>query len=117
MRPKHTEPATIEGEPADIGRDPRKMTEAELVALGHHKRPLLRVIRANCIECAAGSEAEVRRCRMVACAMWPYRMGTNPHQRRELTDEQRAELGERMRVARTKGATVSEEDYLEDAEG
>lgn len=100
MRPKHTEPATIEGELADIGRDPRKMTEDEMIELGHTQRPLLRVIRANCVECCAGSEAEVRRCRMVACNMWPYRMGTNPFQRRELTDEQREELAARMRSIR-----------------
>jgi len=114
MKPKHTEPATIEGEPADIGRDPRKMTEAELVAFGHHKRPLLRVIRANCIECAGNNEAEVRRCRMVACPMWPYRMGTNPLQRRTLTDEQRAELAARMLAARAVGGKGAiEEDYVE----
>lgn len=100
MITRHTEAATIEGEPAQIGRDPRQMTEADLVALGHHKRPLLRAIRANCIECAGNNEAEVRRCRMVACPMWPYRMATNPFQRRELSDEQRAELGDRLRRAR-----------------
>src|SRR5580698_6962628 len=26
----------------------------------------------------AGAVAQVRRCRMLACPMWPYRMGTNP---------------------------------------
>jgi uncharacterized protein YjbI with pentapeptide repeats len=37
----HLEPSEVEGEPFEIGRDPRQMAEAELVALGHHKRPLL----------------------------------------------------------------------------
>jgi hypothetical protein len=110
MRSKHTESATVEGQPAEIGRDPRQMSETDLIALGHQKRPLLRVIRANCIECAGNSETEVRRCRMIACPMWPYRMGTNPFQRRELTEDQRSELAERMRVARTRiGATEADE--------
>lgn len=100
---RHTEPATVEGEPVEIGRDPRKMTEAELVALGHPRRPLLRAIRANCIECCGGTEAEVRRCRMVTCPMWPYRMATNPFQRRELSEEQRLEVAERLRATNPRG--------------
>ena len=96
----HTEPATIEGQQADIGRDPRRMTEAELAALNHHARPLLAVIRANCIECAGGSEAEVRRCRMVTCAFWPYRMSSNPFRHREMTEEQRTATAARLAAAR-----------------
>lgn len=95
------EPAIVEGQPFDIGRDPRKMTVAEIEAIGHHKRPLLRVIRENCIGCAGGSEAEVRRCRISNCPMWPCRMGTNPfHMARELSEEERAAAAERFRVAR-----------------
>ena len=64
--------------PALIGRDPRRLTAAQLEALGHSKQPLLRVIRTNCIECCAGNEAEVRRCGMRWCPFWPYRMASNP---------------------------------------
>lgn len=60
-----------------IGRHPGGMTTEELQALGHTKAPLLTVIRENCIECA-GSRSEVRRCAMAHCALWPYRMATNP---------------------------------------
>ncbi len=77
-RPLHLELATVEGRQAVIGRDPRRMSAAELNALGHHKRSLLRVIRENCIGCCAGHEAEVRRCALVDCPLWPYRMATNP---------------------------------------
>jgi hypothetical protein len=41
----YLEHANVEGEAAQIGRDPRKMTEADLNALGHSKRPLLAAIR------------------------------------------------------------------------
>jgi hypothetical protein len=40
----HLEHANVEGEATQIGRDPRKMTEAELNAGGHYKRPLLAAI-------------------------------------------------------------------------
>lgn len=100
MRKRHTKTATIEGETAEIGRDPRKMTVEELTELGHNRRPLLAVIRANCIDCAGGSEAEVRRCRLVACPMWPYRMSKNPFHRLELDDEQRAVRAERLAAGR-----------------
>jgi hypothetical protein len=85
----HLELAEVEGQPFEIGRDPRKMTEPELAAIGHHKRPLLAAIRQNCIEWCCGGRAEVRRCRIVTCPMWPYRMGTNPFRHHDLTDEQR----------------------------
>ena len=101
MRPKHTEIANVEGEMGEIGRDPREMTDAELNEIGHFKRPLLAAIRQNCVDCAGGSQAEVRRCRMVACPMWPYRMNANPFTHRELTQEQREAGAERLRTART----------------
>ena len=106
MRPKHVETGMVEGEAGEIGRDPRRMTEAELNEIGHFKRPILRAIRQNCIDCAGGSEAEVRRCRMAACPMWPYRMASNPFNSREMTDTQRAEAAERLRGARATRAAL-----------
>lgn len=94
----HQELDPAEGVP--VGRDPRTMTVADLEALGHHKRPLLSAIRQNCIDCCAGSPAEVRRCGMVACPMWPYRMGANPFAERTMTDEQRAAATARLHAAR-----------------
>jgi hypothetical protein len=76
------------------------LTEAELNALGHQARPLLEAIRENCIDCCGGSQAEVRRCRLVTCPFWPYRMSSNPFRRREMTDAQRAEVAARFAAAR-----------------
>jgi hypothetical protein len=83
-----------------VGRDPRRMAVAALNALGHHKRPLLKAIRENCVACAGNSQAEVRRCGMVACPFWPYRMGANPFVSRELTPEQREQAAARLRRQR-----------------
>jgi hypothetical protein len=97
---QHLEMDSVEQTP--VGRDPRKMTEAELKALGHEGMPLLKVIRAKCLDCANGSEAEVRRCGIVDCPLWCYRMNKNPFRGRDLTDEQRAAAGERLKNARLK---------------
>jgi hypothetical protein len=59
------------------GLDPRLMDRGLLAAL-HDPVPLLRAIRAKCLDCCCYQEAEVRRCTAVYCALWPYRMGTNP---------------------------------------
>lgn len=83
-----------------VGKDPRNLGEPELIELGCSKQPLLSVIRAKCIDCCAGNAAEVRRCGMIDCPLWPYRMGTNPFHRQDLTPEQRAARGERLRNAR-----------------
>jgi hypothetical protein len=44
----------------------------------HKKRPLLEAIREKCRDCSGGSLAEIRHCPVTKCALWPYRMGTNP---------------------------------------
>jgi hypothetical protein len=95
----HTEIAIVEGEAAAIGRDPRKMTEGELGALGHHKRPLLDAIREKCTDCCGGYVSEVRRCRISDCALWPYRLSENPFRnstRPGMTAEQKAEVAARF---------------------
>jgi hypothetical protein len=72
----------------DVGRDPREMTRAELELLGHGKKPLLRAMRARCLDCCAGQPNEVRLCTAVHCPLWPYRMSTDPW-RKEPSEAQR----------------------------
>jgi len=35
-----------------------------------------RAIRAKCLECQGGQQAEVTRCLITDCTLWPYRSGT-----------------------------------------
>ena len=42
---------------------------------------------------------------MIDCPLWPYRMNTNPLRRTNLTEEQRAERGARLKRARAGGFT------------
>lgn len=59
------------------GRDPSELTAEQFEAAGHVRAPLLRVIRAKCMDCCCQQQTEVRKCTAVACALWPYRMGHN----------------------------------------
>lgn len=64
------------------------MTEA-LRALGHLPMPVLKAIRAKCLDCSGGMQSEVRGCLVRDCVLYPFRMGSNPW-RAPLSDEQRA---------------------------
>jgi hypothetical protein len=88
-----------------IGRDPRRMSVAELTALGHQPRPLLAVIRAKCLDCVGDEPSEVRKCVAVDCALWPFRMAHNPF--RAISQAQR-EQGRRLAVRRSAGRSRSE---------
>lgn len=85
------------------GRDPRKMGSDDMQAIGLERVSRGDAIRAKCIDCMGGNSAEVRRCGDKACALWPFRMGTDPwREKREMTEEERAAAGERLRAAREK---------------
>ena len=99
---EHMEIDATEGCP--VGGNPRKMTQAELGAAGHTKTPLLTAIRANCLNCCMGSAAEVRRCGIADCSLWPYRMGTNPF-RAETSGAQRAAARRNMARLQAGAAT------------
>jgi hypothetical protein len=70
-----------------IGRDPRRMAQHELRAMGHEPMSATAAIRARCLDCC-GSPDEVRKCVATACPSWPWRMGTNPW-RQPMSEEQR----------------------------
>jgi hypothetical protein len=60
------------------GIDPRKISISLLKQIGHRKMPLLKIIRAKCMNCSGCALGEVRSCTFINCPLWPYRMGTNP---------------------------------------
>ena len=39
----------------------------------------IKAIRAKCLECSNGNNAEVRECVIPNCPLYPYRMGHNPY--------------------------------------
>ena len=40
-------------------------------------RPL-KAIRLKCLECMSKSAAEIQRCHIEECSLWPFRFGHNP---------------------------------------
>lgn len=40
--------------------------------------PPIKAIRAKCLDCTCGNSAEVRRCTVEKCPLYPYRMGHRP---------------------------------------
>jgi hypothetical protein len=81
------------------GKHPSDAAPAAMLEI-HKPLPILRVIREKCLDCCAGSETEVRKCTAIKCALWPYRMASNPFRRRELSDEQREASAKRLAAAR-----------------
>lgn len=42
------------------------------------KNSALLAIRAKCLDCACDSDAEIRKCTLSTCALYPFRMGKRP---------------------------------------
>ncbi len=58
-----------------------------------------KAIRAKCLDCCGGVAREVDRCRVVKCALHPFRLGKNPFRKpRQITDAQREALSGRLRA-------------------
>ena len=45
----------------------------------------MKAIRAKCLDCCAGQVAEVRRCELKNCPLFPYRTGHRPRQGTDTT--------------------------------
>jgi hypothetical protein len=101
-----------------IGRDPREMTPAELKALGHVAMTPLKVIRARCLDCCAGSASEVRNCTATQCPSWPMRMGFSPWRKplSEAERNRRAAHAKKMRSGKT-ASTKSKSSDAKSARG
>jgi hypothetical protein len=61
----------------------------------------VKAVRAFCLECCGGSTAEVKNCPRTVCPLYPFRFGKNPYrQRREMTEDEKRVLSDRLREAR-----------------
>jgi hypothetical protein len=80
-----------------IGKHPSDVP-SDFLSLKFRAQNPLKAIREKCVDCSCGNAAEVRKCVAVDCALWPFRMGTNPfRKKRELTPQQKREVAERFR--------------------
>lgn len=90
----YLEPSPYEADGGhSVGRDPRHIPLAELRQLQHPESPI-KAIRAKCIDCSGGSQAEARKCVSVKCPLWPMRMGVSTfHASRVATKNPQANFG------------------------
>jgi hypothetical protein len=100
------------GDSHRIGRDPRKMTQAELRHLGHEPKSVIQALRERCLDCCAGRADEVRKCMAVFCPAWPFRMGENPWR---TVSEGRRQAGRRLAAKRATRALNRKSDLPADA--
>jgi hypothetical protein len=85
-----------------VGRDPRTLSPVELDEMGRPRVSRGDAIRAKCIDCSGGNAAEARRCGMLDCALWPFRMSTDPFREpRQMTEAQREAAAVRLAKIRT----------------
>lgn len=60
-----------------------------------------KAIKYFCLaECCMGQKKEVKLCPSKWCPLHPYRFGTNPFNKKNLTEEQRKALAERLTKSR-----------------
>src|ERR1700704_5165854 len=90
----------ISAYPADegelIGKHPGDVP-SQVLSLKFRAQNPLKAIREKCLDCCCGNAAEVRKCVAVDCALWPFRMGTNPFRKKpELSPAQRRERADRL---------------------
>ena len=58
----------------------------------------MQAICTKCLDCMNGQKHEVKLCTCSDCPLFDFRLGKNPNvKKRELTDEQRAAMRERMK--------------------
>ena len=76
----------------------------------------VKAIRAFCLECSGDSTSEVKWCPREVCPLYPFRLGKNPYrQRREMTEEEKRVLADRLREARKNVGSSVESEATEDA--
>ena len=123
----------LNGEPRRHGRDPMSIPPEVLTAAGHPPRrtravlsalgdePIAQEIRGHkdlrqhCLACSSGSKAAVRRCVIIDCPLWPYRMGRNPHNPRRgrnpfvasTAPQGKAQVSDNQKLARTSSGPCS----------
>ncbi|WP_339002229.1 hypothetical protein KST09_04355 [Fusobacterium animalis] len=65
----------------------------------------MKAIRKKCLDCSCGSSEEVKNCFAKKCPLYQFRFGykldeNGNKRKRDLTDEQRQEMAERLKKVR-----------------
>ena len=63
---------------------------------------VLRAIKLKCLDCSTYTTNEIKECPVKNCPLYPFRLGKNPFRKRELSEEERNKLSERMKNIKRK---------------
>lgn len=68
-------------------------TDREALLLKYKSKAVTRkaAIRAHCVECMGGYVGEVAYCTSPDCALYPYRMGSNPFDQRTIKAKEKGD--------------------------
>ena len=58
---------------------------------------LMKAVRAKCLDCCGGNKSVIPVCGIPNCPLYPFRLGKNPFRKREISEEERTKLSERMK--------------------
>ena len=58
---------------------------------------VLRSIKLKCLDCSTYNINEIKECPVKECPLYPFRLGNNPFRKREISEEERNKLSERMK--------------------
>lgn len=62
---------------------------------------LNKAVKLKCYECSGWNRHEVKHCTVVLCELWPFRLGNRTGKKREITEEHKNVLRERLKTARS----------------
>lgn len=81
----------------------KDLQELSAAVLNGEVCTMKKAIEAKCLDCSNYQSSEVRECPVTTCPLYAFRFGKNPYKKkREYTDEQLAEMRDRMKAIRTK---------------
>jgi hypothetical protein len=69
-----------------VGRSPSDVS-SEFLSVNFSAQNRMKAIRAKCLDCCCGNAAEVRKCTATDCALWPFRLGSDPFRKRSALSE------------------------------
>lgn len=75
----------------------RKLPDKPLEYTGPVITSILKAVRKKCLDCCCYQENEVKLCPATTCALFPFRSGRNPYNKKNSSDAQRAAAGNRLK--------------------
>lgn len=82
----------------NFSNNEQMLTEEEVAKITNP----LKAIKAKCYDCCAYQLNEVKLCPATRCPLWHFRFGNSPYLKKELSEEKRKAIGQRLKEAREK---------------